>query len=85
MACSGLTNAALTLSLPVAEFIYFPASPPGTAGSDRSEAAVLTGAMPSASLVVASVVVLHFSKLPAKDALWADWGSWDCGTCGNEW
>lgn len=85
MARSGLTNATLTLSLPVAEFISFPASLPGTAGSDRPDDEVLTGAMPSACLAVASVVVLRFSKLPAKGAWWADWGPWDCETCRNGW
>lgn len=66
MACSGLTNATITLPLPVAEFISFPASPPGRAGSDRPGDAVLTGAMPSACLAVASVVVIHFSELLQK-------------------
>lgn len=77
----------------MAEFISFAASPPWT---DRSEDAGLTGAMPSACLAVASMVELHFSKLPAlvgsksvgtdpQSVVWADWGSWDRGTCGNEW
>lgn len=46
MACSGLTTAAITLPLPAAELLSFPASPLRRAGSAGPDDPALIGTVP---------------------------------------
>lgn len=76
MACSGLTNVTLTIVACGSLFFFQPA--PRNSRLRQIRRCSADGDTLSACLAVASMVVLHFSKLPAKDSLWAGiMGPWD--------
>lgn len=82
MACSGLTNVTLTI-VACGRVYFFSSQPPGTAGSDRSEDAVL---MVTRSLHAWQWPAWWYSTSPSfLQKIPCGLESWDHGTCRNEW